>query len=201
MTPRSGGETHILAYDAVGQCGHPLSSGFAFGLDQNGKTVRALPVDGSHNGYIVNGIPLQTSYCLAVNSGVIAITGRHLERPAVAIYDEERWFLVHLSPSHSVLEPVIYNDVIVVGAPEEDYRKSSGEAIRAAGAAYLIEKQDGTWGVRRKFVSAVPRKHGLLGHNLATNGNKIYINHLVGSQHGSDYGEIALCQVSLNGSH
>lgn len=78
------------------------------------------------------------------------------------------WFLVHLSPSHSVLEPVIYNDVIVVGAPEEDYRKSSGEAVRAAGAAYLIDKQDSTWGVRRNFVSAVPRKHALLGHNLAT---------------------------------
>jgi hypothetical protein len=174
----SGGR--VLAYGEAGECGEPLMGDFALGLEEDeGFQVVALSLLEDVQDYKIRGVPLDYPHCVAGENGVVVVTGRYHNQPAVAVFQSGGWQRVLLPFSPSVLEPLVVRSRIIVAAPEEGYRDGqTAKPIPSVGAVYVLQQEGGQWSVRERILPYRPRENGLFGHKVHVRGDRIFINYL-----------------------
>ena len=175
-----GSNEQFLAYGGLAACGQPLMDDYALNVQSdNGYSVMALSLRSGQPDRRISGVPLDRVYCVAGDRGLIAVTGRDDERPAVAIYRDGAWQRIFLPDSQSLLEPLVDDGRVFVSAPEEmSLGNVHGSLLSSVGAVYVLKRHDATWNFQAKVVPSTSRPHALFGYKIVPLGNRLYINFL-----------------------
>jgi hypothetical protein len=202
----AGPRSSVVAYGGLGSCGHPLYGDEALVLDSRGKSVDVVAVNMLDRTvtWRANDVPLDESYCVAAEDGVLAIGGVRDGVGAVAIRASEKWHVVKLASVGSVIDPIVRDGVVIAAAPGEDYVSvdTSKERVRRAGAVYVIERRGQDWFAALRVVSARPKKLGLFGFRTVVSHGQLLINEFGGqrapdAQDGVPDGPAEVCKSSL----
>jgi hypothetical protein len=202
LSQADGSNEQFLAYGGLGACGQPLMGDYALNLEAgNGYSVLALSLLPDVPDYRIRGIPLDRLYCVAGDGGVLAVTGRYANHPALAVYQDGAWQRVLLPESPSVLEPVVQDGRILVSAPEESSSGQAGGApTPSVGAVYVLGKNATAWSIRQRIVPANPRQHAVFGYKVLLLGQQLFINYLDNYPRGmprEGFGYPSICETTL----
>jgi hypothetical protein len=160
---------------------HFDGSGAAYVFERSGETLQQVA-------YLKAPVPnpeAEFGYAVAVNKGFFAVGARSDEGSgSVFVYREADGDIVfdgklkasNADPGDTFGYAVaISGNTVVVGAPGEASDGEDPNGAPGAGAAYVFERQDGTWSQVALLKSPVPRELDDFGRRVAICGDNIVI--------------------------
>jgi len=200
VTPREGGQGRVIAFGGVGECGDPLGEREALALDGDTGVVWSIPLTGGESATELGRSPLQRSYCVAGEPGLIAVTGTSRGVPAAAVLSGGKWEILELPGKAASMDPVVRGGRVYLMVPDAEVRGERGEVLRSAGAVFVIGRLGAeSWGLERTILAPFPQVSGWFGYNVASVGSTLFIGYRLdeGRRPRSQTVSAAVCKYDL----